>query len=183
MASFECSRDPARPSPRAARFLHRCRCCQQAEERPPTTRGDARLDAGVAGRRRASSRLARGDRCGVDLRPQSDRAGATEPACVADCTRARDLPLRLRCCCGYGSYGPASRASFCHSARAPCRACRASDAWPMLFPPRGRVRMCVIVSETLYLVSASTRGLLGPGGADCHAVYMRRVTCTCHMCV
>ena len=82
------------------RCLPRWRCCQQAEERPPTTRGDARLDAGVAGRRRASSRLARGDRCGVDLRPQAGCATAVGPACSVECARARDLRLRLSGCCG-----------------------------------------------------------------------------------
>ena len=39
------------------------------------------------------------------LRPQAGRAGATEPACVVDCARSRDMTLRLRGCCGDGSCG------------------------------------------------------------------------------
>ena len=98
------------------------------------------------------------------LEPPNLRAWSTTLACAT-----------CRCGCAAavvinGSCGRRSRASFCHSARAPCRACRASDAWPVRSPTQGRVRTCVSVSETLYLVSATLRSLLGPHHAHFHAV-------------
>ena len=59
---------------------------------------------------------------------------------------------------------------FGHSARAPCRARLGSDACQALYSTNRRVRTCVHVSETWYLVSVSRRVLLCRGHCQVHIV-------------